>query len=136
MAPDSGSKCSSGWRRWNLAFGFGDFTLSSVHGTHCHYHERTLMKLESLQKLWVHELKDLYSAESQILKALPKIIEAATNEDLKAALSEHLEQTEGQVTRLEKIFQGLGASPKGHHCKGMEGLLKEGEDILKAEAEE
>lgn len=94
------------------------------------------MKLESLQKLWVHELKDLYSAENQILKALPKIIEAATDEELKELLSEHLGETEEQVVRLQKIFEGLGASPKGHHCKGMEGLLKEGEDILEAQGED
>lgn len=93
------------------------------------------MKLDSLQKLWVHELKDLHSAETQIIKALPKIIAAASHEELKTALTEHLEETKEHITRLEKIFKGLGFSPSGQHCKGMEGLLEEGEGILEAEAE-
>jgi ferritin-like metal-binding protein YciE len=89
------------------------------------------MKIDSLLKLWVHELKDLYSAENQLLKALPKIIEAASNPELKTALREHLEETKGQVKRLETIFKKDGSAPGGHHCKGMEGLLKEGDDLIK-----
>lgn len=89
------------------------------------------MKIDSLQKLWIHELKDLYSAENQILKALPKIIDAASNEELKSALADHLRETQQQVGRLETIFKKIGAAPGGHHCKGMEGLLEEGEGILK-----
>ena len=94
------------------------------------------MKLESLEKLWVHELKDLYSAEAQILDALPKLIDAASHADLKAALIDHLDETKKQVARLEKLFETLAFEPGGQHCKGMEGLLKEGKDILDAEAEE
>lgn len=89
------------------------------------------MKIDSLLKLWVHELKDLYSAENQLVKALPKIIEAASNAELKTALSEHLEETKGHIKRLETIFKKDGSSPGGHHCKGMEGLLKEGDDVIK-----
>lgn len=93
------------------------------------------MKLESLQKLWVHELKDLYSAETQITEALPKIIAAAHHAELKEALTEHLKETRGQILRLEKIFKGLDFAPAGQRCKGMEGLLEEGKGILEAEAE-
>lgn len=89
------------------------------------------MKIDSLQKLWIHELKDLHSAENQILKALPKIIDAASNEELKSALADHLRETQQHVARLETIFKKVGSSPGGHHCKGMEGLLEEGEGILK-----
>jgi ferritin-like metal-binding protein YciE len=89
------------------------------------------MKIDSLLKLWVHELKDLYSAENQLVKALPKIIDAASSPELKAALGEHLEETKGHVKRLESIFRKDGSSPGGHHCKGMEGLLKEGDDLIK-----
>ena len=93
------------------------------------------MKLDSLHKLWVHELKDLHSAEKQILVALPKIIAATTHEELKSALSEHLEQSKGHVTRLESIFKDLAISPAGHHCKGMEGVLAEGKEMLEAQAD-
>jgi len=89
------------------------------------------MKIDSLKKLFVHELKDLYSAEKQLVKALPKIIEASEHPELKAALSEHLDETKGHISRLEQIFSGLGAAPTGHHCKGMEGLLEEGDGIIK-----
>ncbi|HBL26304.1 MAG TPA: ferritin-like domain-containing protein [Acidobacteria bacterium] len=93
------------------------------------------MKLDSLQKLWVHELKDLYSAETQITEALPKIIAAASHQNLKEALSEHLQQTKGHLARLEKIFGGLRFAPGGQHCKGMEGLLEEGKGILETDAD-
>lgn len=93
------------------------------------------MKLESLQKLWIHELKDLHSAENQILEALPKIIAAASHTELQEALGEHLKETRTHVTRLEKIFKGLDFEPTGQRCKGMEGLLEEGKGILTAEAE-
>ncbi|MEO7972898.1 MAG: ferritin-like domain-containing protein [Thermoanaerobaculia bacterium] len=93
------------------------------------------MKLESLLKLWIHELKDLHSAESQILEALPKMIAAATHADLQTALAEHLKETRTHVTRLEKIFKGLDFEPTGQRCKGMEGLLEEGKGILTADAE-
>jgi ferritin-like metal-binding protein YciE len=82
--------------------------------------------LNRLKHLYVEELKDLYNAENQLVKALPKIAKAATAEDLRAGFEEHLEQTKGHVDRLEKIFKALGESPKGKKCKGMEGLIKEG----------
>lgn len=91
------------------------------------------MKIDTLQKLFVHELKDLWSAENQILDALPKMIKKADHPDLKKAFENHLEETEGQVGRLQTIFKGLDFEPGGHKCKGMEGLLKEGEDALAIE---
>jgi len=93
------------------------------------------MKLDTLKDLYVSELKDLYSAENQILKALPKMAQAAANPSLKGAFEEHLAQTRGQVQRLEQIFQQIGASPGGKACKGMQGLLEEGEELLKENAE-
>lgn len=93
------------------------------------------MKLESLRKLWIHELKDLHSAEMQILEALPRIIAGATQDELKVALTGHLHETRAHVHRLEKIFKGLEFSPGGQRCKGMEGLLEEGRALLEAEAE-
>ncbi len=83
------------------------------------------MPRESLQTLYEHELTDLYSAETQIIEALPKLIKAATNPALKAALTEHLAITETQLGRLDQIFEALGKKPESEKCKGMEGLLKE-----------
>jgi ferritin-like metal-binding protein YciE len=88
------------------------------------------MKENLLRKLYIDELKDLYNAENQLLKALPKMAKAATAADLKAGFEEHLTQTKEHVARLEKIFDGLGQSPKGKHCNGMEGLIKEGGEII------
>ena len=93
------------------------------------------MKLASLKDLYVEELKDLYSAENQILKALPQMVKAAASPKLKAGFEEHLNQTREHVSRLEQIFEGLGKSPKGKHCKGMEGVLAEGKELLKEDAE-
>jgi ferritin-like metal-binding protein YciE len=90
----------------------------------------TRMSLDTLHGLFVDELKDLYSAENQLLKALPRMAKGATHPDLKAAFTEHLEVTRGQVVRLEKIFQGLDSSPKGKKCKAMEGLIEEGKELL------
>jgi ferritin-like metal-binding protein YciE len=89
--------------------------------------------MENLKELLVEELKDIYSAEKQIVKALPKIIRGAASAELKAAITEHLEVTKGQVTRLEEVFEHLGEKPKAKHCKGMEGLLKEGAECLEEE---
>ena len=86
--------------------------------------------MENLQELLVEELKDLYSAEKQIVRALPKIIRGAASQELKAAITEHLEITKEQVTRLEQVFGNLEEKPKAKHCKGMEGLLKEGAECL------
>jgi len=93
------------------------------------------MKLEDLQDLFVEELKDLYSAENQLIKALPKMAKAASHEELRGAFEEHLEQTRTHVERLEKIFDRLGASPKGKKCKAMEGLIAEGKELLAEDAE-
>ena len=88
------------------------------------------MKANRLMHLYVGELKDLYSAENQLLKALPKMAKASTSADLRAGFEEHLSQTKEHVARLEKIFKALGESPKGKHCKGMEGLIKEGGEMI------
>jgi ferritin-like metal-binding protein YciE len=88
------------------------------------------MKQTALRGLYVDELKDLYSAENQLLKALPKMAKAATSPDLKAGFEKHLKQTEGHVSRLDRIFEGLGESPKGKTCKGMEGLITEGKEMI------
>lgn len=83
-----------------------------------------------LKELYIDELKDLYSAENQLVKALPKMAKAATSPDLQAGFEEHLEQTKGHVQRLETIFEQLGQSPKGKKCKGMEGLIEEGSEAI------
>ena len=93
------------------------------------------MEMETLQDLFIEELKDLYSAETQITKALPKMVKAATSKDLKLAFASHLEETEEHVARLEQIFETLGKSPKGKKCVGMEGVLKEGAELMKEDAE-
>lgn len=86
---------------------------------------------ESLQKLYVEQLRDLYSAEEQILEALPKMVKAAKHAELKRAFQEHYQQTEQQKQRLEKLGELLGEDLNGHKCKGMEGLLKEGDEMVK-----
>jgi ferritin-like metal-binding protein YciE len=93
-------------------------------------------KLSSLDDLLVHEMQDIYNAEGQILKALPKLVKAASNPDLKRAFEEHRVQTEGQVDRLEQAFKLLGVPAKGRKCEGMAGLLEEGKKVMEQEAEE
>jgi ferritin-like metal-binding protein YciE len=93
------------------------------------------MQMESLKDLLVDELKDLYSAENQILKALPKMIKKATAPDLKAGFEKHLKETQVHVERLEKIFQELEESPKGKKCKGMEGVIADGKELMEEDAE-
>lgn len=88
------------------------------------------MKFEDLHSLYLHELKDLYDAEKRIVKALPKIIEASNSQPLRTALSNHLEETKGHVTRLEQVFQLHNEKADTEKCKGMSGILDEGEDIL------
>jgi ferritin-like metal-binding protein YciE len=92
-------------------------------------------KLSSLDDLLVHELQDIYNAESQILKALPKMVKAANDPELKNAFEEHRRQTEGQVTRLDQVFRLLGVPAKGRKCEGMAGLLEEGKKTMEQEAE-
>jgi len=94
-----------------------------------------MAKLTSLQVLLVQEIKDLYSAETQLVKALPKMAKAATNEDLKEGFTSHLEETKGQVERLEKVAKILGASPKGKVCKAMKGLVEEGAEAIEEEGD-
>jgi ferritin-like metal-binding protein YciE len=97
--------------------------------------ERQIMKLDTLKKLYVSELRDLYNAENQLLKALPKMAKAASSEELKDGFEKHLEQTKGHVERLEEIFEGLDENPKGKTCKAMKGLIEEGSEILKEDGE-
>ena len=92
------------------------------------------MKLKTLRDLYVEEMKDLYSAEKQILKALPKMAKAATSAELKAAFTRHVEETKVQVERLETIFEQLGKKPTGKTCKAMQGLVAEGEELIEEEA--
>jgi ferritin-like metal-binding protein YciE len=94
-----------------------------------------MAKLKSLDDLLVHELQDIYNAEGQITKALPKMIKAASSPELQAAFEEHLEQTEGQIERLEQVFKLLGLPVKGKKCDGMAGLIEEGRKILEEDAE-
>jgi ferritin-like metal-binding protein YciE len=89
------------------------------------------MSANSLQELYVEQLQDLFSAEQQIIKALPTMIDAAQSEELRDALTEHLEVTKKQADRVEKICEELGEDAKGEKCKGMEGVLKEGSDLVK-----
>jgi len=94
------------------------------------------MKMKTLEDLLHHELKDLYSAEKQLLKALPKMAKAATSEDLKEAIESHLEETEQQFKRLEEIFDKLDLPARGPKCKAMEGLIEEGKEILEEEMDD
>lgn len=93
------------------------------------------MKENLLRKLYVDELKDLYSAETQLIKALPKMAKAATSAELKAGFEAHLNQTQEHVSRLETIFSALTQSPKGKHCNGMEGLIEEGSEMIKEDSD-
>jgi ferritin-like metal-binding protein YciE len=94
------------------------------------------MELSTLKDLYIHELKDLYSAEKQIVKALPKMAKAATNAALASGLKQHLEETKEQAIRLEKILSSHGQSTRGPKCKGMEGVLAEGAEISEEEADD
>jgi ferritin-like metal-binding protein YciE len=89
------------------------------------------VELNTLEALYVDELKDLYNAENQILKALPKLAKAASHAELRKAFTKHESQTRQQVQRLERIFKDLGKNPRGKKCVGMEGLIQEGSDLLK-----
>lgn len=89
------------------------------------------MSLNTMQDLFIHELRDLMSAERQLTKALPKMAKAATNEQLVEALESHLEETKQQIERLEECFEILGVSSRGKKCKGMEGLIEEGSEAAK-----
>lgn len=93
------------------------------------------MAMKSLQDLLVDHLKDLYSAENQLIKALPKMAKAATSADLSAGFKAHLEETRGQAERLERICEQLGVTPKGKKCAAMEGLVEEGKEVMEEDME-
>ena len=88
------------------------------------------MPLDSMQDLFLNELKDVYNAEKQLVRALPRMAKAAQDPQLQRAFTKHLRETEGHVDRLERIFKSLGQTPRGKKCKGMEGLVEEGKEIL------
>lgn len=94
------------------------------------------MKLETLEDVLTHEIQDLYSAENQIIEAIPKMAKAATSDKLRKAFEDHLKETEEQAKRLEEAAEILGIEAKGHMCEGMKGLLKEGEKLLEQEPNE
>ncbi|HZS17949.1 MAG TPA: ferritin-like domain-containing protein [Candidatus Udaeobacter sp.] len=94
------------------------------------------MKLDTLQKLYTEELRDLYNAENQLLKALPKMAKGASSEELKDAIEKHLEQTKGHVQRLEQVFNQLGEKAKGKTCRAMKGLVEEGSEILEQDGDD
>jgi ferritin-like metal-binding protein YciE len=92
-------------------------------------------KMKTLDDMYMDLLKDLYSAEKQLVKALPKMAKSAQASDLQRAFQEHLKQTEGQVERIERIFKDLEGSPRGKKCVAMEGLVEEGSEVMKEDAE-
>lgn len=94
------------------------------------------MKLKSLEDLFVEELRDVYHAENQLVKALPKMAKAATTPDLKTGFEQHLKETKGQVGRLEKAFKKLGLAVRGKKCMAMEGLIEEGKELIEEDAED
>jgi ferritin-like metal-binding protein YciE len=97
---------------------------------------RAKVESNTLKDLYVDELKDLYDAEHQIIKALPKMIEAASSEELQSALTEHLEITRTQAERIEQIFESMGEKAKAKKCKGMEGVIKEGSEVIEENDDE
>jgi ferritin-like metal-binding protein YciE len=93
------------------------------------------MSLDSLEKLFLEELRDIYNAEKQITRALPRMAKAAESPELQQAFTKHLKETEGQIQRLEQVFKELGQAVRGKKCKGMEGLIEEGKEKLEEEGE-
>lgn len=91
------------------------------------------MVIDSAEKVYIHELKDLYNAEEQLVKALPNVIEALSSEQARRVVEQHLQETKTQVQRLESIFKDLDYSPKGVRCKGMEGLISEADEVIAEE---
>ena len=94
------------------------------------------MKLDSLETLFVEELRDIYNAENQLIKALPKMAKQAGSDELRRALEEHLEQTREHVERLDEIFGNLGKAPKGKTCKAMKGIVEEGSEVMEHDGAE
>ena len=93
------------------------------------------MSLDSLDKLFLEELKDIYNAEKQLTRALPRMAKAAESPELRQAFTKHLTETEGQIQRLQRIFSSLGQAARGKKCKGMEGLIEEGKEMMEEEGE-
>jgi ferritin-like metal-binding protein YciE len=93
------------------------------------------MQVNNMEELFVHELQDLYSAESQLVAALPKMASAAKSQILKTAFEQHLEETRNHVQRLNQIFSELGKSPGGHTCKAMQGLIAEGNEVIQMQGD-
>src|SRR5277367_3417047 len=94
------------------------------------------METNALKELYIDELRDIYNAENQLVKALPKMAKAATSNELRAGFEGHLEQTKGHVQRLEEILNELGEKPTGKKCKGMEGLIEEGKEMIEEQEDE
>ncbi len=94
------------------------------------------MEINSLRELYIDQLRDLYDAENQLIKALPKMAKGATSDELREGIEEHLEQTKNQAQRLEQIFERFGEKPKGEKCKGMEGVIKEGSETLEKDMDD
>jgi ferritin-like metal-binding protein YciE len=93
------------------------------------------MQLHDLQDLYIDQLRDLYSAENQLVKALPKMVKAASNEQLSESFEQHLEQTRGHVDRLKQVFDKLGKKPTGKVCKAMQGLIEEAKETMEEDAD-
>jgi ferritin-like metal-binding protein YciE len=93
------------------------------------------MQVNTLKDLYVEQLRDLYSAETQLVDALPKMASAASSSDLKKAFQDHLQETRNQKQRLEQIFSEMGSSPQGETCQAMEGLIKEGEEAIQLQGD-
>lgn len=93
------------------------------------------MKLHSLEDLFYEEVRDMFDAEKQLIKALPKMAKAASTDELRQAFEEHLDQTRGHVERLEQVFESLGKKARGKSCQAMQGLIEEGADLIDADAE-
>ena len=93
------------------------------------------MSLDSLEKLFIEELRDIYNAEKQLTRALPRMAKAADSEELQEAFNLHTKETEGQIQRLERVFKEVGQAVRGKKCKGMEGLIEEGKEKMEEEAE-
>lgn len=93
------------------------------------------MSVDNIEKLLINELKDLYSAEKQITRTLPKMAKAATSEDLRTAFETHLKETEGQIKRLDRVFEILGKTSGGKTCQGMKGVLEEGAEVMEETTE-
>jgi ferritin-like metal-binding protein YciE len=116
-------------------FGTWSATRALAPDVRIHPIERNTMAMMNLRDLYVDQLRDLYSAEQQILVALPKMIAAANDRELRKKFEKHLSETQRQADRLMEIFDDLGVWASGHHCRGMEGLLLEGDEVLKRQGQ-